>query len=161
MSARLDQQGGPSVTKAQQYCTFFVDGLLFGVEVERVQEVVDHQELTRTPLAPPAVSGLINLRGQIITAIDLRCRLGLPESTAGQRLKNAVVATGDSVVSLLVDEIGEVANVEADLFECPPETLSHASRKLIRGVCKLQDRLLLLLDIAEVANTCVPSHAAA
>jgi purine-binding chemotaxis protein CheW len=130
----------------RQLCTFVVDGLFFGVDVKHVQEVIRYQPMTRAPLAPRVVRGLINLRGQIVTAIDLRRRLELPERADEQRPMNIVVRAGDGVVSLLVDDIGEVVDVEDESFECPPETLQGVARQLIPGAYKLTDRLLLVLD---------------
>lgn len=129
-----------------QFCTFVLDGLYFGVEVQKVQEVIRYQELTQVPLAPPVVKGLINLRGQIVTAIDLRRRLGLPERPLDEKPMNVVVRTSDGVMSLLVDEIGDVVEVEEGLFEPPPGTLPVKSRELICGAFKLPQRLLLKLD---------------
>ena len=129
-----------------QFCTFYLDGLFFGVEVKKVQEVIRYQEMTRVPLASVVVQGLINLRGQIVPAIDLRRRLELSDRPAGQLPMNVVIRSDDGPVSLLVDEIGDVLEVEAEAFERPPETLRGVARDLIRGAFKLQDRLLLTLD---------------
>jgi purine-binding chemotaxis protein CheW len=134
------------MTSTAQFCTFYLDGLTFGVEVQRVQEVIRYQEMTRIPLASRVVSGLINLRGQIVTAIDLRRRLDLPDRPAGQKPMNVVVRTDDGVVSLLVDEIGDVIEVAADRFESPPETLQGPARTLLEGAYKLDERLLLVLN---------------
>jgi purine-binding chemotaxis protein CheW len=134
---------------SNQYCTFFVDGLFFGVEVQTVQEVIRYQELTRVPLASQVVSGLINLRGQIVTAIDLRLRLGLPERSNDELPMNVVVRTDEGAVSLLVDEIGDVQEVDDNAFEPVPHTLCGEARTLIRGAYKLPDRLLLTLDTAK------------
>jgi purine-binding chemotaxis protein CheW len=130
----------------KQFSTFVVDRLLFGVEVEKVQEVIRYQEMTRVPLAPPVVKGLINLRGQIVTAIDLRRRLDLHERREGDLPMNVVVRHEDGAVSLLVDEIGDVLEAEEDTFEQPPETIDSKARELIRGVYKLSDRLMHILD---------------
>jgi purine-binding chemotaxis protein CheW len=92
------------------------------------------------------IKGLINLRGQIVTAIDLRRRLELSERADGALPMNVVVRTADGAVSLLVDEIGDVVNVEPDTYERPPETLSGIARDLISGVYKLKERLLLVMD---------------
>ncbi len=129
-----------------KFCTFTLDGLLFGVEVLKVQEVIRYLEMTRVPLAPAVVRGLINLRGQIVTAIDLRRRLEFSERPADQSPMNVVIRTDDEAVSFLVDEIGDVREVEEELFEQPPETLKGVARELIRGAYKLKDRLLLVLD---------------
>jgi purine-binding chemotaxis protein CheW len=134
------------MSEARQFCTFFLDRLFFGVEVQRVQEVIRYQEMTRVPLASSVVSGLINLRGQIVTAVDLRRRLGLPERPADQLPMNVVVRTDDGAVSLLVDEIGDVLEVAEEHFERPPETLQGAAHDVIQGAYKLADRLLVILD---------------
>jgi purine-binding chemotaxis protein CheW len=141
----------------QQFCTFFIQGLLFGVEVETVQEVIRHQEMTGVPLAPSVVAGLINLRGQIVTAIDLRRRLGVRDRLEGELPMNVVVRTGDGAVSLLVDEIGDVVEVEGSNFEATPDTLAGTSRELIRGVYKLKNELLLVLDTQRSVNIGTPA----
>ena len=124
----------------------FLDNLYFGVEVYKVQEVIRYQEMTRVPLAPREVRGLINLRGQIVTAIDLRRRLELTERPGDRLPMNVVVRGDDGAMSLLVDEIGDVVEVQEDSFERPPETLRGMARDLITGAYKLKDRLLLMLD---------------
>lgn len=134
------------MTMADQFCTFYLDGLYLGVGVRQVQEVIRYQEMTRVPLAPNVVSGLINLRGQIVTAIDLRRRLGLPDRPADELPMNVVVRSDDGAVSLLVDEIGDVVEVDEDTFERAPETLRGVARELIRGVYKREGELLLVLD---------------
>jgi purine-binding chemotaxis protein CheW len=136
-----------AVSDELTYCTFQLANLFFGVEVLTVQEVIRHQRMTPVPLAPDVVSGLINLRGQVVTAIDLRRRLGLPDRAADVLPMNVVVRTAEGPVSLLVDEIGDVLQVDDSQFEPPPETLDGASAELITGVYKLEHRLLLVLDI--------------
>lgn len=131
---------------ARQYCTFRVDHLLLGVEVQQVQEVIRYQAMTRIPLANKIISGLINLRGQIVTAIDLREQLGLPPRDPERNPMNVVVRDGDEVVSFLVDEIGDVIQVTADAFEPPPATARASLRDLITGAYKLPNQLLLVLD---------------
>jgi purine-binding chemotaxis protein CheW len=136
----------------QQLCTFFLDDLYFGVEVQKVQEVIRYQEMTRVPLAQPVVRGLINLRGQIVTAIDMRRRLGLPALSADRLPMNVVIRTDDGPVSLLVDEIGDVLEVDEDAYDAPPETLRGPTRDLIKGAYKLNGRLLLTLDSDRAVN---------
>ena len=140
------------MSNTKQFCTFFVNGLFFGVEVLKVQEVIRYQGMTRVPLAPPMIQGLINLRGQIVTAIDLRRRLELAPRAADQLPMNVVVRSDDGAVSLLVDEIGDVVEIEEDIFEAPPETLKGVARELIQGVYKLKERLLLVLDTEKTVN---------
>jgi purine-binding chemotaxis protein CheW len=134
------------MNNTKQFCTFFVNGLFFGVEVLKVQEVIRYQEMTRVPLAPAMVEGLINLRGQIVTAIDLRRRLDLALREPGALPMNVVVRSEDGAVSLLVDEIGDVVEIHDDIYESPPETLKGVARDLVQGVYKLKERLLLILD---------------
>jgi purine-binding chemotaxis protein CheW len=136
----------------KQFCTFHLDEFLFGIEVENVQEVIRYQEMTRIPLAPPVISGLINLRGEIVTAIDLRRRLELPDRPSGMLPMNVVIRTPDGAISLLVDTIGAVLLVDDSTFERPPETLTGIARELIRGAYKLKDRLLLVLDTERVID---------
>jgi purine-binding chemotaxis protein CheW len=136
----------------RQYCTFYVDGQCFGIDVLKVQEIIRYQDMTGVPLAPPAVRGLINLRGQIVTAIDLRRRLEFRERPAEQLPLNVVVQTDDGAVSLLVDEIGDVLDVPDRDIENPPETVHGAARSLLVGVHQGADRLLQILNVDEVVN---------
>ena len=136
----------------RQFATFVLHNLFFGMDVLKVQEVIRYQEMTRVPVAPPMVEGLINLRGQIITAIDLRRRLELPERPVDQLPLNLVVRTEDGAISLLVDEIGDVVEIESQSFERVPETVTGIARELILGVYKLETRLLLILDTERSAN---------
>ena len=135
-----------------QLCTFFVDNIFLGIEVEKVQEIIRYQEMTRVPLAPSVVGGLINLRGQIVTAIDLRRRLDLSDRPIEQLPLNVIVRSGDETASLLVDDIGDVLEVDRDDFETPPDTFTSKVRPLIRGAYKLQGQLLLFLDVDKVVD---------
>ena len=140
-----------AMAATRQLCTFLIDDMLFGVDVMNVQEVIRYQQMTAVPLASATVRGLINLCGQIVTAIDMRARLGLPARGNDELPMNVVATTADGVVSLLVDEIGDVLEVEERTFERAPETLSGIFRDLVPGVYKLEGRLLLLLDAERVA----------
>jgi purine-binding chemotaxis protein CheW len=140
------------MARKKQFSTFVVDRLLFGVEVEKVQEVIRYQVMTRVPLAPPVVKGLINLRGQIVTAVDMRSRLGLRPRAATDLPMNVVIRHDDGAVSLLVDEIGDVLEVEEGAFELPPGTLAGEMRELVCGVYKLKDSLLIALDTDRILN---------
>jgi purine-binding chemotaxis protein CheW len=143
-----------------QFCTFYLDKLLFGVELKTVQEVIRSLEVTKVPLAPGVVSGLINLRGQIVTAVDLRRRLELEPRAAGALAMNVVVRSEDGAVSLLVDEIGDVVEVEETTFERPPETLRGTVRTMITGVHKLNERLMLVLDTEKACQMTADAVAA-
>ena len=135
-----------------QFSTFFVGDLFFGVDVLHVQEVLRFQQMTPVPQAPSVIAGLINLRGQIVTAIDMRRRLGLSPRAEDKSPMNMVIRTSDGTVSLLVDEIGDVLDMDAGIYERPPENLDPAARDIIRGVYKLKGRLLLVLDAERTAE---------
>jgi purine-binding chemotaxis protein CheW len=143
------------LTNRRQLCTFFLDDQMFGLDVLRVQEINRIQQLAPVPLAPPAVRGLINLRGQIVTAIDLRERLGFPPldpatRDPATRPVNIIIPSDDGPVSFLVDEVGDVIDVDDRDFEPPPATLDPAAKAYTRGVYKLPDRLLLVLEIEPI-----------
>ena len=127
--------------------TFTLDGHLYGVDVDAVQEVLRTQPRTRIPLAPRTLGGLINLRGQVLSAVDMREQLGLPGRSAEQEPMVVVIRVAGEPVAMLVDSIGSVVDVEDDQFELPPDTLSGASRELLLGAYKLHDQLLLALDV--------------
>lgn len=129
-----------------QYCTFFLDNDFFGIEVSRVQEILRYQDMTEVPLSAPVIRGLINLRGQIMTAVDLRERVGLPPREDGKRPINVVIRQKDGGVSLLVDSIGDVMSPSEELAEAAPENVNPRIRALLQGVYKLEGRLLQILD---------------
>jgi purine-binding chemotaxis protein CheW len=137
---------------SKQYCTFRLGQHLFGIDVLRVQEIIRHLRTTRVPLAPPVVIGLINLRGQLVTAIDLRRRLELPPREGGHAPINVVVTGDDGAAALQVDEIGDVLDVDESTFEPTPDTVQGVVRDLLVGVHKLKDHLLLVLDTQRVIN---------
>lgn len=132
--------------------TFLVDGHLFGVPTTEVLELSRFQKLTPVPLAPAAISGLMNLRGQVVTALDMRCRLGFSPRPEGLLPMNIVLRREDVLVSLLVDKVGEVLDLDESTFEQPPDTLRGLARQLVRGVHKLPGRLLLLLDTQKILS---------
>ena len=130
----------------KQLATFFAGDRFLGIEVTRVQEVIRSQTITPAPLARGEIRGLINLRGIIVPALDLRRRLGFEDVAGGAPPMNIVVRTDDELVSFLVDRIGDVVDVDDEQFEEPPETLRGAARDVVRGVYKLDGALLLELD---------------
>ena len=146
-----------TVQTSGQFSTFYVADLFFGVDVLHVQEVLRSQPMTPVPQAPDVIEGLINLRGQIVTAIDMRRRLQLPQLAGDQTPMNIVVSTSDGAVSLLVDEIGDVLDMDASNYERPPDNLDPAARELISGVYKMKDSLLLVLDTDKAVEVGVSS----
>ncbi len=135
-----------------QLCTFVLDRRWFAVPVDDVQEVLRFQDMTRVPLAPKAIVGLINLRGRIVPAIDLRTRLELPPRAEGCRPMNVVVRTIDGPKALLVDEIGDVLELANDAFEPPPHTVRGPARDLIRGTYKRTNALIHVLDVSKTVT---------
>ena len=133
--------------KQRQFCTFHLDQLFFGIDVLNVQEIILPQQMTAVPLAPEVISGLINLRGQVVTAINLGRWLGIEQKIDNDMRMNVVICTEDEVVSFLVDSIGDVVEPDEDAFEMPPQTLSEDIRDLINGVYKLDNKLLLVMDV--------------
>ncbi|GAB4010189.1 chemotaxis protein CheW [Nocardioides ultimimeridianus] len=131
---------------AQKYCTFWVDDLFFGVSVAEVQEVLRTQPMTPVPRAAEAVTGLINLRGQIVTAVDLRVRLGLPPRDPETPPMNVIVRSRGEVVSILVDDIGDVIDTAGIEPEPVPSNMPFQLQEVVSGVRPLTDSILLVLD---------------
>jgi purine-binding chemotaxis protein CheW len=136
----------------RQFCTFYVAGQAFGIDADRVKEVIRFQPITPVPLAPPTVRGLMNLRGQIVTTIDLRRRLDMGALAEGARPINVVLDIEGDLVSFLVDKVGDVLHVSEDSYESVPETLAPAAKRLIEGAYKLDKELLLVLNDARAAD---------
>jgi len=134
-------------------CTFKAGDRWLGIEVARVQEILRARPATPVPLAPPVVAGLVNLRGQIVTAVDLRRRLGLAQREQERDPAQVVVHGAEGAVSLLVDEVGDVLEVAEEDFEPPPPTMTGGARELIAGAWKLPDRLLLALNVDAAVTT--------
>jgi purine-binding chemotaxis protein CheW len=141
----------------KRLATFSVDGRSYGVDVARVREVIRPQEITPIPLAPPEVAGLLNLRGEIVTALDLRVRLG-SAPRPGADAMHMIMTTEHGPVSLLVDEAGQVIEVDTEMREPPPATLGGKARDLIVGVYPLDGELVMELDaVHAIDDTTIPS----
>lgn len=145
------------MNETTNYCTFWLGDQRLGIEVLDVQEVLRTQSMTPVPLAGAAISGLINLRGQIITAVDLRRRLELPPREDDAEAVSIVVRTQEGPVSMLVDRIGGVVEVDGSTFEAPPDTVTGAARDLITGVHKVDGPLLHVVDVDRVIADLVPT----
>lgn len=137
---------------AAQYVSFWLDGQLLGVPVRHVQEVINTQTIARVPRARPEVAGLLNLRGQIVTAVDLRQRLGLRKRPESESSMNVVVRHETESYSLLVDQVGDVIDAPSDAMEPPPRTLDARYKAVTEGVFRLDDRLFVILNLAAVLN---------
>lgn len=134
----------------RRLCTVLIGGTWYGLPVERLQEVLRHSGITPVPLAPALVAGLINLRGQIVEALDPRVPLGAAAPAAERPPVNVVLRTPSGPVSLLADDVGDVLEIPEDSAEPPPSTVGGAVRRLISAACKLEDRLLPILDVDRV-----------
>ncbi len=141
----------------RRFCTFYLGDLYLGVPVTKVQEVIRAQERTRVPLVSAVVNGLMNLRGEIVTTIDLRRRLELPPLAEGVESMNVVIRTDEGVVSILVDEIRDVLEVGNADFESVPATLLGPCRELVAGIYKLENSLLLILDTDRLLDIPTPN----
>ena len=144
-------------SKLGQFVTFRIEDLWLGIEVLKVQEVIRSLEMTVVPLAPESVEGLINLRGQIVIAIDTRRSLGLAAATEDTGSMNIVIQSSDGAVSLLVDEIHDIISVRLDTYAPVPDNMPAEQRSLIQGVYDLEEGLLLALDTERVLEKA--SHA--
>jgi purine-binding chemotaxis protein CheW len=140
--------------ETRQYSTFRVADMFMGIELTRVQELLRFQEMTSVPLAPRAIEGLINLRGQIVTALDVRRVLGLSAVESEDKLPmNIVIQSEGGPVSLLVDEICDVLDVPLEASTPLPENMPALQRDLIEGVYQLESGLLLILNADRVLET--------
>ena len=136
--------------EAQDFVTMTIHNQLFGIPVLTVQDVLGPQKITRIPLASPEVAGALNLRGRIVTAIDVRKRLGLPAAAEGAVSMSVVVDFHGELYSLIIDSVGEVLSLPAKNFERNPATLDAAWREISSGVYRLKDQLLVVLDVARL-----------
>lgn len=124
----------------------------YGVEVEKVKTIERMQKLTRVPKTPVFIKGVINLRGVVIPVIDLRSRFGLPEMELTDNSRMIIVSTGDIEVGMIVDSANDVADLDSDLVENPPEIVGGIRAKYLDGIAKIGDRLLVLLNLEQVLN---------
>ena len=143
-TAGVDQAGN------QEFVTMMIDDQWFGIPVLTVQDVLGNQSITRVPLAPSEVAGALNLRGRIVTAIDVRVRLGLPARGAGEEKMSVVVDHAGELYSLLIDSVGEVLRLASSSFERSPPTLDQRLREVSSGIYRLDDKLLVVLDVARL-----------
>jgi purine-binding chemotaxis protein CheW len=137
-------------SKLIQLSTFYLENELFGIDALHVQEILTYQEITPVPLAPDYVKGLINLRGQIVTVIDLRRRLGFESLENGTKGMNLIVQTDEGLMSVSVDQIGNVLDLQTDRLKPAPGTIRGVAVHYIQAVCQLEEDLLIVLDIDSV-----------
>ena len=155
---RAVQEASTETTK--DYVTMYIENQLFGIPVLTVQDVLGPQKITRIPLAPREVAGSLNLRGRIVTAIDVRLRLGLPPRSASEKGMSVVVDQGGEQYSLLVDNVGEVLSLTSGTYERNPATLDPAWRDVSNGIHRLDGNLLIILDVARLLDFATSADAA-
>lgn len=143
------------MNETDQLTTFYVGESLFGIEVSKVQEVTGKSVVTPVPRAPLFISGLINLRGQITTAVDLNA-LFTTQKHSNKDHMTVVCHFEGGLVSLIVDSIGDVVEVEKKQFERTPEILPGNVRKYIKGIYKMNDELMSVLDIEKIFEELSP-----
>lgn len=143
-----------AVNKQQDYVSFIVGGQMFGIPVLKVQDILKPEKIATIPLAPAEVKGSINLRGRIVTVIDVRTRLGIKPRDDGKHDDNMAVTveSGQDLYTLLVDQIGDVVSLSSDLYENNPSTLDARWREFSNGVYRLKDRLLVVLDVERMLD---------
>jgi purine-binding chemotaxis protein CheW len=137
---------------SQEYVTASIGDQMCGIAVLQVQDVLAPQQITPVPLAPPEVAGSLNLRGRIVTAIDLRIRMGLPQREEGAKTMSIVVEYQNELYSLIVDDVGDVLKVSEKTFERNPATLDPLWRAYSEGVYRLEQGLLLVLDVSTLLS---------
>ncbi|MEQ8388375.1 MAG: chemotaxis protein CheW [Alphaproteobacteria bacterium] len=136
-----------------QFVTLYVNDQLFGIPILQVQDVLGPQRLTPIPLAPKQVAGALNLRGRIVTAIDVRKRLGLPPREGNEKGMSVAVEIGTELYSLVVDSVGEVMKLPTEDYEAAPPTLDPVWRDISDGIFRLKGDLLVVLDVERLLNT--------
>lgn len=149
MTKRTDQQ---TADETEDFVTFTIADQLFGIPVLLVQDVLSSYHITRIPLAPPEITGSLNLRGRVVTAIDVRIRLGLEPRAEGAECMSIVAETGGELYSLLVDSVGEVLPLSSANYERNPPTLDAKLRSYADGIYRLDDGLLVVLDVKRLLD---------
>ncbi len=137
---------------SKDYLTIMIAGQRFGIEVLQVQDVLREQKVTRIPLASSEVAGSLNLRGRIVTAIDVRKKLNLPDRQEGDTSMSVVVEHEDELFSLIIDRVGEVISLKNEVFEKNPGTLDSAWKDISTGIYQLQDDLLVIVDVSKLLD---------
>ena len=132
---------------ATDFLTVMIADQIFGIPVMQVQDVLNSQSVTKIPLAPPEVAGSLNLRGRIVTAINVRERLGLDQNDQDSKNMSVVVEHENELYSLVIDSVGDVLTLKDDNFENTPSTLDPMWRDISMGIFRLEDQLLVVIDV--------------
>ena len=140
------------MSRSGSYATFYIGNLFFGIPIAIGVEVTKGQEVTPVPLGPKEVAGFFNLRGHIVTAIDMRVRLGLPTYPTPEKVMKVVVEYQHDLFALMVDSVGDVLALPMNRFEKVPSNMDASWRAVAAGVFKLEKELLVILDVASVID---------
>jgi purine-binding chemotaxis protein CheW len=152
MQSEVLDRTGHAVNEEQVFVTLTVAGQLCGIPVLGVRDVLAEQPITRIPLAPPDIAGSLNLRGRIVTAIDLRRRLNLPPPDPGFQRMSVVAEQGGELYALLVDSVSEVMSLDMSRFERNPPTLGRHWATFSSGIFRLDGQLLVILDVGRLLD---------
>jgi purine-binding chemotaxis protein CheW len=150
MSTDVLERSDTATDEERVFVTLTVADQLCGVPVLAVRDILGEQVITRIPLAPPEIAGSLNLRGRIVTAIDLRCRLQLPPAPPGHKKMSVVTELGGELYALLVDQVSEVLSLKASAFERNPPTMERCWVNFSNGIYRLDGRLLVVLDVGRL-----------
>lgn len=140
----------PINSTERQVATFYVDNLLLGVEIQKVREINRHHTITEVPHAPDFVRGVINLRGEVVTVVDMRCALGLPPSDSIENSRTVIIHSQDEVIGLVVDRIADIYQLNVDEIVAPPANVGSVDAQVFEGVWTMDDRIIVLLDVEAV-----------
>ena len=152
MSAEHSDELGADASTTREFVTLKLCGQLFGIPVLDVHDVLNAQKMTKIPLAPPSVAGVLNLRGRIVTAIDLRVHLGFPARDDEEKSMSVVVEHNGDPYSLLIDTVGEVLALPNSDYEKSPVTLDERLRGVCGGVYRLDNEILVVLEVDTLLN---------
>ena len=155
MSTQTLTKAAQDAAQTREFLTIMLGGQMFGIPILQVQDVLGPQRITRIPLAPPAIAGSLNLRGRIVTAIDVRACLSMPplERAPGSQEMSVVVESHGELYSLIIDKVGDVLSVASSDFEKSPATLDPQWRSVCMGIYRLKDSLLVILDVPRLLQS--------
>lgn len=153
MNALDFSQVPAETTSSQQYATFHVGNLLLAIDIDLVQEINRHLEITEVPHAPESVRGVINLRGDVVTIVDMRTILGLPRTDVTPNCRNVVIHFEGELVGLLVDQISDILTLQSEQIAPPPANIEGIEGRFSRGVYPTDSGIAILLDVVEALNS--------
>lgn len=150
MSDLLEKQTRTAFEDELEFVTFYVGGMLMGIDIQQAQEINCNHEITQVPHSPECVRGVLNLRGEVVTVVDLRKILCLEEDGSENGSHNIIVQSGDERIGLVADKIAGVVYAKKNELEAPPANISGVEGRFFKGVFKLENELLVVLDCDEI-----------